>query len=319
MLSRTTNIFKKVASLHSNLKNRSANFNLSLKQLLFRESIPVTAKYVENWKNYYEILQVSSSAEPKTIAAAYKRLAHIFNHSLSSRAKESEFFSEMISDINEAYQVLSVPINRTAYDCVFWLKYNAESTGIDETDKISLIDLSQSIAQDVSSAKRRIIWRVPVLNKVTRRVVTGVAIFLFAVLVGGTTLAFVNPEHALASPFREVAITLTKTASGAIGLIEDIRGVAASSERKVVSTALQSMRVDKGLKWVPEVTVSTNDMASFPSQGYSLFPDYLENRLSQYKYTVDSKGVVSIDTAGATTDAFIGNIKQILERLEYRE
>jgi len=225
----------------------------------------------------------------------------------------------MISDINEAYQVLSVSKNRTAYDRVFWLKYNAESTAIDETNKISLIDLSQSIAKDVASAKRRIIWRVPVLNKGTRRVVAGVAIFLVTVLVGGTTLAFVNPEHALATPFREVAITITKTASGAIGLIEDIRGVAASSERKVVSTALQSMRGDNGLKWVHEVTVSTNDMASFPSRGYSLFPDYLESKFSQYEYTVDSKGVVSIDTSGAMTDAFIENIKQIIDRLEYRE
>jgi curved DNA-binding protein CbpA len=165
---------------------------------------------VENWKNYYNILNVSSSAEAQTIDMAYYRLSNIFNHLLSNRAKGSKLFSEILSDINEAYQILSVPINRTAYDRTFWLKYNAKNSDINETDKICLIDLSQSIAQDVSSAKRRIIWRVPALNKVTHPVVIGVAIFLLVGLVGGNILAFTNPEHALAAPFRDVAFTLKK-------------------------------------------------------------------------------------------------------------
>lgn len=118
---------------------------------------------------------------------------------------------------------------------------------------------------------------------------------------------------------RGIAITLTKASAGAIGLIEDVRGIAATSERKIVSTALQSMRVEEGLRRVPLVMVSTNDMARFPSREYCLFLDYLDRRFSQFKYTVDSKGIVSVDTSWATTDAFLDNIKRLLDRLEKRE
>jgi hypothetical protein len=97
---------KKVLSLYSKLKNRSPNYILSINKLLFIESIPKTAKYVENWKNYYNILNVSSSAEAQTIDMAYYRLSNIFNHLLSNRAKGSKLFSEILSDINEAYHSL---------------------------------------------------------------------------------------------------------------------------------------------------------------------------------------------------------------------
>jgi hypothetical protein len=149
---------------------------------------------------------------------------------------------------------------------------------------------------------------VPALNKVTHPVVIGVAIFLLVGLVGGNILAFTNPEHALAAPFRDVAFTLTKTASDTGCLIEDIRAVAASSERKVVSTALQSMRVDKGLN--PEVTTLTNDMANFPSQRYSLFPDYLENRLASTNTPLTAKGLCSLKLLGQR----LTNLSRILSR-----
>jgi len=71
-----------------------------------------------------------------------------------------------------------------------------------------------------------------------------IVILLFSMFLAGTSLAFVKPEHVLAAPFRGVAITLTKASAGAIGLIEDVRGIAATSEPKTVSTALQSMRVE---------------------------------------------------------------------------
>lgn len=103
---------------------------------------------------------------------------------------------------------------------------------------------------------------------------------------------------------------------GAVELIEVVRGVGATSERKIVSTTLQSMRIQEGMKIVPAVTVPTNDMACFPSQECCLFPDYLDKRFSQFRYTVSSKGIVSVDTSWATTDDFIENIKQLIKRLE---
>jgi len=159
-------------------------------------------------------------------------------------------------------------------------------------------------------------WRVIRLNKATQRIIFIVAIFLFAIGLGGTSFAFVKPEHAMAAPFRGVAVTLVKTTVGAIELIDDARGITATQERKIVSTALQSMRIYEGLKFVPPVTVPTNDMTLFPSSKSCLFPDYLETRFSQFRYTVDSKGTVVVDTSRATTDRFVDNIKKLIPRLE---
>ena len=76
------------------------------------------------------------------------------------------------------------------------------------------------------------------------------------------------------------------------------------------------MRVTEGLKVVPAVTVSTNDMACFPSLEHCLFPDYLDKRFSQFRYTVNSDGIVNVDTSGATTDALLEEIEQWLNRLK---
>ncbi len=102
----------------------------------------------------------------------------------------------------------------------------------------------------------------------------------------------------------------------AIGLIDYARGIAASHERKVVSTALQSMSVDQEITQVDPLAISTNDMAEFPSRQYSLFPDYLDSRFSQFKYLIDNDGIVQVDTSRPTTDAFLDRIKQTLSKLE---
>ncbi len=276
-------------------------------------------KYPDDWKDYYRILRISPSAESKAIAAAHKRWAHIYHEALSDETKRIPLYSLMIKEINEAYQVLSDPLRRTAYDRMFWLKQSAESAEVEESAKREMVDLAQSIAHYVSEAKRRVSWRIPGWGKVTQRVVLAVVIALLSVLFGGTSLAFAKPEHALAAPFKGIAITLTQASAGAISLIEDVRGVAATYERQIVSAALQAMRVEEDLKEFPPVPESTNDMMRFPSPEHRLFPGYLDKRFTQFKYTVDSKGIVSVDTSWATTDAFLEKIKQLLDRLEERE
>lgn len=277
------------------------------------------AQCPDDWKDYYKTLRLSPSAKSETINEAYQRLTHPYKEALSDKAKSIPVYSLMLREINEAYEVLSDHINRINYDRVFWLKYNAGDTGINEYAKNELIGLSESISQQVLKSERVITWRIPILGKVTRRVAIGVAIFLLAIGIGGTSFAFVKPEHAMAAPFRGVAVTLAKATTGAIELIEGVRGIAASQERTIVSTALQSMRINEGLKFVPPVTVPTNDMTLFPSSECCLFPDYLETRFSQFRYTVDSKGIVVVDTSWATTDPFVDNIKKLILRLEERE
>jgi len=107
-------------------------------------------------------------------------------------------------------------------------------------------------------------------SKSAQRVITVVVVPLLLVIAVGASFAFAKPEHASAAPFKGIVITMTEAASRAIHLIEEVRGVAAVYERKIVSTALQSMRLDQGLKVVPAVTMPTNDMACFPSLEHCL-------------------------------------------------
>lgn len=268
----------------------------------------------DEWKDYYKILRTNPTAKSEKIAENYERISRICREALSERS--IPLYSIMRREADEAYQVLSDPTSRANYDYIFWLKWNADNTEFDELSKMDLISLSQSITQEVSDFEKRLKWRIIQLNPLQKKVLRVVAIVLLSIFVGGTSFAFVNPEHVLAAPFRGIAITVSKTVVGAVELIEVVRGVGATSERKIVSTTLQSMRIQEGMKIVPAVTVPTNDMACFPSQECCLFPDYLDKRFSQFRYTVNSKGIVSVDTSWAATDDFIENIKQLIERLE---
>lgn len=278
------------------------------------------AQCLDDWKDYYKILRIGPSADFKTIAEAHEQFYHLFHDTLSKEAKQIPLYSLIIREADEAYQVLSDLTSRTAYDRIFWLKYNATgSIGIDESAKYELVSLSQSITAKLSEAIREITWNIPLLDKITRPVAVGVVVVLLSVLLGGTSIAFAKPEHTLAIPFRGIAITLTKTSAGTVGLIEDVRGMVTTFELSVVSTALQSMRIEENLKEIPTVTVSTDDMTHFPSQEHPLFPDYLDKRFSQFKYTVDSKGIISVDTSWTITDSFLDKIEQTLNRLERSE
>jgi len=129
--------------------------------------------------------------------------------------------------------------------------------------------------------------KVRIWSKVTRQAVLAVTGLLLLVIFSGTALAFARPERAMASPFKGMAITLTETGYGAVGLIENVRYVVSGYERNIVSTALQSMKVTEDLDVIPEVGTPTNDMACFPSAECRLFPDYLDSRYSQFNATTD--------------------------------
>jgi len=76
-------------------------------------------------KNYYDILQVSPSADPEVIQAVYRRLARKHHPDANGDA-------EMMKSINAAYAVLSDPKRRAAYD----KKHPAPSPRLKKTDKI---------------------------------------------------------------------------------------------------------------------------------------------------------------------------------------
>ncbi len=88
-------------------------------------------QYQRNWKNYYEILQLSPNAESVVITAAYRRLAQLHHPDTAKKVSASK---RMI-DINEAYEVLSNPSRKAEYDHEFnrrqpsqeYISYNSGS------------------------------------------------------------------------------------------------------------------------------------------------------------------------------------------------
>ena len=61
--------------------------------------------------DYYEILQISSSAEPETVHRVYRLLAQRFHPDNKDTGNEAQFRA-----LTEAYQVLSDPERRAKYD-----------------------------------------------------------------------------------------------------------------------------------------------------------------------------------------------------------
>jgi curved DNA-binding protein len=68
---------------------------------------------MRNFRNYYDILDVSSSATSDDIKRAYRRLARQYHPDLNPGNKDAE---ERFKDIGEAYDVLSDATNRAQYD-----------------------------------------------------------------------------------------------------------------------------------------------------------------------------------------------------------
>jgi curved DNA-binding protein CbpA len=63
-------------------------------------------------KDYYAILQVHPRAEPEVIEAAYRRLSRKYHPDVSGQADAGQRMREL----NEAFEVLSDPTRRRAYD-----------------------------------------------------------------------------------------------------------------------------------------------------------------------------------------------------------
>lgn len=148
------------------------------------------------------------------------------------------------------------------------------------------------------------------------RVVVIVIISLFFMIAGRSYFTLAQPGQDIEFSLMNSKISLGGAHASSSELIAEVQEVSALYEHYVVSTALQSMRVIDRVKRVPDVTIPTNDMTQFPSAEHSLYPDYVTKRYSQFRYTVDSDGIVDIYTAVPTT---VLNLEQIEEGFKYAE
>lgn len=154
------------------------------------------------------------------------------------------------------------------------------------------------------------------LIKNTERIILIAIISLLLIVAEGSSFTFAKPEPILKIPFQGLTVARAEASTVSSSFMEEVCAVSATYEHHVVSTALQLMRVTEGVKEIPAVTVATNDMGSFPSPEHSLYPDYLAKKFSQFKYTVNNGGIVSVDAAVTTTEAQLEEIAKWLERLE---
>jgi len=142
-------------------------------------------------------------------------------------------------------------------------------------------------------------------------------IIIIIVIIGvvGTVLTVSNPENAIAGPFKGTArLSLQVTAYG-FQIFKGATDVAASRERRAVTSALNALQAAEGISLKP-TTESTNDMAVFPSNEYALYPVYLAIEKTEFRYLIDSNGMAMIDPADATLDPVVEDIYDRLERLE---
>lgn len=80
-------------------------------------------QYEVHWKDYYEILQVHPRAEAEIVAAAYRKLAQLYHPDRNNDPSATRRFQQ----ISEAYEVLSDPERRVAYDHVYSAQVNVSA------------------------------------------------------------------------------------------------------------------------------------------------------------------------------------------------
>ncbi|MFC1872781.1 DnaJ domain-containing protein [Chloroflexota bacterium] len=291
------------------------SLRLSTERLVPGKQFPLIEEpYSINWKNYYEILQVGYNANSWNISTSYRRLIHLYQTSLSNSINESSYYFELTDNTHEAYRVLSNPNRRRMYDQLFKAKYQSEMA----KDPIvkEIVRLSGLVDRYVAGRKTPGAIRRPILPVALKRsIIIGISMCLLFLLTS-TSFTIAKPADPVAQALNEPALWILRQTSDAFSLIEKSRAVAADSERSIVQSSINAMRMVEDVGNISPVTILNNDMSCFPSENYPLFPQYLDRQHSQFRYTIDENGNITVDASTATTDNLLEIIGQSIAQLE---
>ncbi len=109
----------------------------------------------EQISDYYEILQISTNAEPETIHRVYRLLAQRFHPDNADTGSESRF-----RQLSDAYQVLSDPEQRAKYDVLHagqrQERWRLVSTGAQAENDIGTEELVRLTVLEVLYTRRRL-------------------------------------------------------------------------------------------------------------------------------------------------------------------
>ena len=109
----------------------------------------------EQIRDYYEDLQVSSSAEPETIHRVYRLLAQQYHPDNGETGNDARFRL-----IAEAYQVLGDPVRRAQYDVVYHAqrqdRWRIVSAGTDADNDFAAEQLTRLTVLEILYTRRRL-------------------------------------------------------------------------------------------------------------------------------------------------------------------
>jgi curved DNA-binding protein CbpA len=124
--------------------------------------------------DYYEILQISSNAEPETIHRVYRLLAQRFHPDNRETGSEERF-----RELSEAYQVLGDPERRARYDVVHGKirqeRWRFVSTGNQAENDFETENLVRLTVLEVLYTRRRTDPYNPGMSSLDMESLTGIA------------------------------------------------------------------------------------------------------------------------------------------------
>ena len=104
--------------------------------------------------DYYELLQVSTSAEPETINRTYRLLAQRYHPDNQTTGNEARF-----RELHQAFTVLSDPEQRARYDVTYQQKRNERwrlvSAGVQSEDDFAIEQMFRLTLLEALYTKRR--------------------------------------------------------------------------------------------------------------------------------------------------------------------